>query len=203
MKSIAAATLGLVLTTTVFALPIPLFNTGVNGSGAVLAGGAADTHYDILGIGDAKVMTAPPSVYISNSADSKWIWQEADGTPTNVTLTFRQTFDMSGLDVSSATIAGRWAVDNAGVDILVNGTSTGQTASGFGAWSLFSIDNGLLTSGINTIDFVAYDGGVIAGFRTEFTQASADAASSVPESNTSLVLMVIGLAGLLLVRRKV
>jgi hypothetical protein len=102
------------------------------------------------------------------------------------------------LNLTSAILAGRWSVDNLGLDILVNGASTGQlNNNGFVAWTGFSINSSLLLSGLNTVDFVVKDVGGIAGFRAEFTTATANAASaSVPEASSTLILLGMAFAGL-------
>lgn len=101
---------------------------------------------------------------------------------------------MTGLDTTTAVLAGRWSVDNFGLDILVNGISLGVTNPGFNTWSAFSVSSALLLSGMNTIDFVARDVGGIAGFRAEFTSASASA--SVPDAASTLALLGLTLSGL-------
>lgn len=203
--SLCAAMIG--LASTANALPITVFNTGVNSTGTVLAGGSLDTHYSIVGAGgpNALVISAAlPGSWLANSSTSKWIWQNADGQPVNVDRTFRISFDMTGLDLSSAVLLGRWATDNTGLDILVNGVSTLQTNSGFSAWTNFSIGNSLLLSGINNVDFVVHDFGGIAGFRAEFTTATANAAAvpSVPEASSTLLLLGAALTGLAVWNRR-
>ncbi|MCX6955611.1 MAG: VPDSG-CTERM sorting domain-containing protein [Verrucomicrobia bacterium] len=203
MKSLLLTFASLTLAASLQALPIGLFNTGVNSSGVGLALGANDSHYDVVqnGLADAVVVSSPPGVWLANTSASEWIWQAASGQPTNVDRTFRTTFDMTGLSLSSAVINGRWSTDNLGMDILVNGVSTGQTATGFTSWFNFSIGSGLLVSGVNTIDFVVRDQGSISGFRAEFTTATASAAG-VPDGGTTVVLLGAGLLGLVAVRRK-
>lgn len=43
--------------------------------------------------------------------------------PTKVTRTFRTTFDLTGLDPTTAVINGLWGVDVFGEDMLLNGVS--------------------------------------------------------------------------------
>src|SRR5438034_8476854 len=134
---------------------IPLFNTGVDSSANLLSGGSADSHYLILETGSPALVINDvniPANWIPDGPASKWIWQNANGTPTFVTRTFRTTFDLTGLHPSTASISGRWATDNAGLNILVNGVGTSQTSPGFGAFTPFSIPDNLLSSSLNTID---------------------------------------------------
>lgn len=165
---------------------------GLHNTGAGLAGGASDTNWAILSPSqDAVVLNAPHASWLVNTGDSQWIWQTATGTPINVTLTFRLEFVIEdGFDPSTAFITGRWATDNAGLDILINGNPTGQTSSSFTSWTSFVLASGFV-AGANTIDFVVQDVGTIAGFRAEFQSSNIDPfqnGSSVPEPGTWLLL---------------
>ena len=145
-----------------------------------------------------------PGSWLANTSASAWIWQQSNGLPVNVDRTFRTTFDMTGLDLASAVLSGRWSSDNYGLDILINGQSTGQTATGFSSWFGFSVAPGSLVSGINTLDFVVRDVGGISGFRAEFLTATANAQSNaVPDGGTTLVLLGGVLFALAVVRRKI
>ena len=66
--------------------------------------------------------------------------------------TYQTTFNLTGYDLSKVSVVGGWAVDNTGIDILINGVSTGITSPGFGNYVSFTITNGLL-AGVNTLDF--------------------------------------------------
>ena len=187
------------------AVPIPgLFNTGVDGAGTVLAGGSDDPHYTINELSDAaaKVMTNPHGSWIANDTNSKWIWANADGQPVNVTYTFATTFDLTGYDLSTVSISGRWATDNAGDELFVNGTATGQTSAGFGSWTSFTIPNSELVSGVNTIEFEVRDFGVIAGFRAEISGTGDLAVAAVPEAGSTMVLGLISAGALFLSRSR-
>ena len=181
-----------------------LFNTGVDATGTVLGDGAGDPHYTIDGFGAALVIneTSVPSLWLDNDTTSRWIWQEATGLPTNVTRTFTTSFDLTGFDPSTASITGRWAVDNFGDDILINGVSTGQTMVGFASFSNFSITSGFV-DGLNTISFVARDVGGISGFRAEFLSATADPEVNVIPVPAALPLMLTALGSFVLWRRRV
>jgi hypothetical protein len=66
---------------------------------------------------------------------------------------FRTLFDLSGLDLSTVVIQGRWAVDNT-AEIRVNGISTGITSVGYDLGA-FVIDTGNASflDGINSLEF--------------------------------------------------
>jgi hypothetical protein len=199
MKTIpCVCIIALVCSASLSANPIGLFNTGVDSSGTALAGGSADPHYTVLISGNPNAVVTSDSVagsWLPNTPDSKWIWQQSNGQPTYVARIFRTTFDLTGLDLDSAVISGRWSTDNFGLDLIINGISTGQTSGTYVSWSNFSIGSTDLVQGTNTLDFVVQDAGVIAGFRAEFLEASADVSrlSTVPESGSALILLCMGI----------
>jgi hypothetical protein len=57
------------------------------------------------------------------------------------------------VDLSRFRLAGGWAVDNTGTDILLNANSTGFTSAGFGGFATFVITSGF-SDGINSLDFL-------------------------------------------------
>jgi hypothetical protein len=181
-----------------------LFSTGVDGAGAALGNGATDTHYSIVSPAQQGIVinqASIPGSWVANSLTSRWIWETAAGTPISVDRTFRTTFDLTGLDAATASIAGGWSTDNSGLDILINGISTSQTCGGFSAVCGFSVASGFL-SGINTLDFVVRDVGGIAGFLVSSLNGTADeSATEVPEPGL-VAIFGLGLIGLGLARRR-
>ncbi len=127
----------------------------------------------------------------------------------------RYTIDLTGYDSSTAAILGRWSPDNGGLGIYVNGVDAGHTAPwsdvgtpAFETWSAFDLTASLFQPGVNTIDFYVYNKpdpnnpnnwGNPVGVRVEWT-GSADP-WLIPEP-ASLVLSTLGLAGIVLIRRK-
>jgi hypothetical protein len=201
---------GLLVMPPLAAAPIPgLFTTGVNNFGNALPLGSPDPHYTILETNtNPFVLTNLPSRYINNNSTSQWIWQNLNGSPINVTRTFRTTFNLTGFDPNTALISGEWAVDNVGVDILINGISTGNTIpygiSAFNRFTDFSITEGFI-SGLNTLDFIVRDEGVISGFRVGEISGTASTISepeSVPEPTSTVGLLALGAIGLGLVLKK-
>jgi hypothetical protein len=101
-------------------------------------------------------------------------------------------------------IVGRWMSDNNGLDILVNGTGTGNTTQ-FESFRLgfanFTLDDHFV-SGINTIDFVVFNGTDFVnptGIRVEMTGT----AMPIPEPGTwAMVAIGLGLIGLGTARRQ-
>jgi len=188
--------------------PIPgLFNTGVDDNGVPLPNGPAtlDPHYTIIagpaGLGPAHLEdeTAFPIVsgpWLANSPTSKWIAPQfnTSGAPGGV-YDYELLFDLTGFDPATAYVTGSWATDNPGLDILLNGASTGQTSGGFGALTPFTLASGFV-DGVNSLVFrVRNNGTGYTGLRVEGIQGFAYS----PEPATCLVLA----AGLLaLVRRR-
>lgn len=179
-----------------------LFTTGVDNGGNVLPLGSPDSHYKVIETNtNSFVISDVRGNYMPNNSTSEWIWQNANGSPTNVTRTFRTTFDLTGFDPSTALISGTWAVDNVGVDILINGVGTGHTipygSAAFQLFKPFAITSGF-TSGLNTLDFIVRDEGVVSAFRVGQISGTADPVSSqsVPEPTSTLSLFALGSLGI-------
>ena len=188
------------------AATVATLNTGISLGNVALPGGATDPRYTTQETGTAAVVvenfgwggTGIPGSWLPNTADSKWIWQTVSGGPTNVARTFRRSFDLTGYNVATASITGRWSTDNLGTDIVLNGVSTGGTCNGFGAWCNFSAATGFV-AGINTLDFRITDVGAISGFRAE---GLVDA-TMVPEPAAWAMLITgFGLTGAAMRRRR-
>lgn len=172
-----------------FAVVPGIFGTGLDDNGALLAPGAVDPHYTLTLSADPVYLgpesyiindgwpIAPAGPWIANGPRSRWIAPRADqnqqvdpnfGNPPG-NYTFQTTFDLFGVDLSRFHLQGRWAVDNSGVDILVNGSSSGITSPGFTAFTDFTITNGLI-AGINVLDFTMNNAGTAvnpAGLRID------------------------------------
>ncbi len=69
----------------------------------------------------------------------------------------RLTFDLTGLDPTTASISGTGSADDSAI-IRLNGNATGQTFPAFNVLSTFSITSGFI-AGVNTLDFVVSNGG--------------------------------------------
>ena len=164
-----------------------LYNTGVDVDKQPLAAGATDPHYTLLVNPDntsstiALVQSGNPGPWNPNSATSLWIGprtntggaagQSADAGEGLGTYVYRTSIDLTNFDLSTVTIRGKWASDNEGLAIRVNGTAvTGLDNLGtntYGSLKSFTLDSVIaptLTGGINTIDFVIINADPVTGF---------------------------------------
>ncbi len=182
------------------------FNTGVNASGAPLALDAVDPHYRIVGssvFGPAAY--AKPSgvpitngAWINNSSASTWLVPTPDFffiDQPGITDTIRYVtdFDLSATLAPGWKIDGRWAADDSGLTIKLNGVALpGVGVAQADQWTPFSITSGILP-GLNTLEFITFSTVSPTGLRVEMLT------TAVPEPSNWL-LMAGGL-GVLVLRR--
>jgi len=142
-----------------------LFATGSDGAGGVLRDGELDPHYAIRSSSNPNWNGSPfgtvvnqaniPSTWIPNMPAARWISDNARAiTPRGPTVVYRLTFDLTGLDASTASISGMAAADDE-ASILLNGNSIGALP-GFSSLQSFGSASGF-TPGVNTLDFVVHD----------------------------------------------
>jgi hypothetical protein len=148
-----------------------IFGTGVDADGMVIMQpGTVDPHYVMVASADAGFPgpdavrlnetwpIAPTGPWIANGPKSVWIGPQPDQQTGSAegNYTYETTFDLTGYDLSQVTVVGAWSVDNTGLDILVNGNSTGlQNTAQFVVWTPFTLTaaNGL-QDGMNILDFI-------------------------------------------------
>ena len=135
-------------------------------AGLTIAEGALDDDYRVL---DPFDFESDPIVLVSdgfpippwlpNSETSGWLVPNADpdaNAPPGL-YTYTISFELEGeVDAETVTLIGRWATDNSGIDVVVNGTPTGLTGGGFTAWTEFpeNAGLGLFVDGENTVEFL-------------------------------------------------
>ncbi len=157
--------------------PLPgLYNTGVDNAGNALADDAVDPHYTGLRVNipcincafSPQIATSaggfPIPPWLPDSPLSAWIAPTASanglanftGVPN---YGYQLQFNLTGYDPTTALISGRWATDNRGTDIWINGVGTGQpNQNQYTDWSPFQIRSGFV-AGLNTILFLVNNEG--------------------------------------------
>ncbi len=147
---------------------LKLFNTGVDNDRVPLGTGAPDGHYAASALNGP---TTTPSVILPlgvTSTAARWIGKTAPGINR-----FSTTFDLSGCDLSSVSISGKFAASPNAELFLNNNTTPIATSNGPGSFTSFTITSGY-QSGPNTLTFVT-GGSVTAvnGLLVEFSEAFA------------------------------
>lgn len=146
-----------------------LFNTGVDHLATPLSDNAVDPHYRLAPAGtDAYAATAaggyPIPPWMGNNSMSAWIAPTPDTQVSGDLLgsfnyQYETLFDLTGFNPATARLAGRWATDDQGVDILINGVSSGQVNTAlFASWTSFEITSGFV-AGTNRLTFVVNNAG--------------------------------------------
>lgn len=195
------------------ALPITdLYNTGVaatspSTSAATLPlANTQDPNYIILPFSAGGVgipVTVDDSMFpfpaweanVYGAGGSRWIGRTQNGDGSVGPYAYRTTFTLpANAALSTVAIVGRWASDNLGTDIVINGASTGQTNTGFLNFSPFSINGSSypVQHGINTLDFYFSNSESVTGLRVDRLRGVYE----IPEPNTFLITAtsILGIA---------
>lgn len=158
-----------------------LYNTGVNNDGTLAAQSTVDQHWTLVQSPDT---TYPgPNAYVdhvssdwsSDGPNSQWISPSPSAAVAGGTYKFRISFNLTGLNPSTAIIRGKWSSDNNTVSILLNGLSTGYSSGQ--SYTEQPTNSFYLTgpflAGVNTLDFLVNNGGnTPAGVRVELTSVA-------------------------------
>lgn len=197
------------------ALPVQLFNTGVNASGVKLPTYSVDPHWEtVAGPG---IFVPSPAYVVAGSPlyaftpKSQWIWVASSGRAAIKTpYTFRLSFDLTGLDPDTAILSGTWGVDNL-AQMLLNGNTpmgtgtfsfTSVGAQTFNPLRPFSITDGFI-EGINTLEIKAIDDGNPGAFNVSSLVASADVEPPVLTHVSEPPIIALFCSALLLTFRRI
>ncbi|MFN7140281.1 MAG: hypothetical protein ACK4UN_13175, partial [Limisphaerales bacterium] len=159
--------------------PIAQVKTGTDASGALLAGGAVDPHFQLIESADpnypgpnAYVVNPLPSQFGANGPDSKWIAPRTNSTNSPGVYVYRTRLPIIGVDPRIVTLEGRFLYDNIMTNITVNGvTNQYAQVAATSTWQTRTITNGL-QHGTNVVDVMVRNTGTSAnrtGLRVEFT----------------------------------
>ena len=177
-----------------------LHNTGTG-----LVSNDVDPHYTIVGS-----PVFGPNAYVKTEADgppisaggwlldspaSAWLAPSTRfdfGDIPGITddITYQTSFDLSGFQTSGGSITGRWAADDTGLEIRLNGVAVpGLALARYDDWTPFTITSGFV-DGLNTLSFSTRSTLNPTGLRVEFT--ASEFIPAVPEPG-SWALMFSGL----------
>jgi hypothetical protein len=114
-----------------------------------------------------------------NGPVSNWIAPQAGPGNGNLngTYVYRTTFDMTGLDPSTAAITGQFAAD-ALASVQLNHVDAGVTSASYTTFTPFTLNHGF-APGLNTIDFTVANGRGITGLRVKMSGTASPYASGV------------------------
>lgn len=191
------------ITPNVSAETIPgLFPTGVDDFGSILGTGTLDAHYTLSGPAGPAIARSTDVAWLSPPAGSKWIGPSNGNNDPAGTYSYSISFDLTGLDLTTAVIMGRWTSDNDS-QIFLNSAATGLATTRpqdpFRRLEpTFTLNDGFVL-GINTLEFRVWNGGGPTALLV--SELSGQAATMIPEPSTAL-LLATGLLGLAVKRRQ-
>lgn len=179
-------------------ITLPVHNTGVDGSDALVVAGAQTAFWTLqtipaggtetIGSNPFRYFTGP---YAPDSSVSAWVSPAASGNASVGGIYLYQLLvDVTGFDPATVVIAGQFATDNDGF-IRVNGGANAATTgfAGFGSLTNFTLNSGFV-AGVNSIQVGVNNGGNPTAFRVEFTQATATPIPPVPTMPDVLFLVL-------------
>jgi hypothetical protein len=153
---------------TVGALFSELYNTGMEPNRALLSGGSIDPHYglvespDVANLGPNATVWSddyPVPVFVFNGPLSSWISAVGNAGTVPGQYVYQTQFLIDSADPCTAVLQGIWMLRSSGVDILLNGKSTGITNTSelpYKVAESFTISSGFV-KGLNTLTFVVAD----------------------------------------------
>jgi len=181
---------------------IPIFGTGLDAGGVVLPNTSLDPHYTLVQY-PGQVGSTPASTYVVNGitfgynvsgTGSKWIswspnWENA--TPSGQ-WTYRTTFDLTGFVPGTASLTGRFLVDD-DATLFLNGVNTGVTGADSATFVNFNFTSGFVP-GINTLDLRVNNASFVSFNPSALRVEVSGTAAAMPEPTAALLLAAGALA---------
>jgi hypothetical protein len=172
-----------------------VLSTGLDASNSpVTVSGGSDAHWTVNGNPAQVVTSSSPDWYSgwpSDGPNSAWIARNANTFQNGVNVYFR-TFDLSGYDISTVSMAGSWWIDDQG-PLALNGHQIDYSPwDGWSATRHFSVPVGspFFNAGANTLSIsIDTSDNFFDGVRLEGTLT----ASPIPEPCTLALLVAAGL----------
>jgi hypothetical protein len=201
------------------------YNTGVDQNGKPLLSGQTDVHY-VLAFTDPFKYTDPTHPLEGQTAAvaaaagwlgwrgdqsgfSRWISVPSADPPAYAApgfYQFRTTFTLTGFDLSTFVLRGRWASDNAPIGIYLNGYLVNfQDAPRYDDWTPLTIGPNSYFATNNTLDFVVQNLLTTSnpmGLRIELVGSVAKPSGPWLMGGVA-VLLVVAAAALLFIFRRV
>jgi hypothetical protein len=145
--------------------PIAIFGTGFAAGGPGLAKiGTVDGNFSLISCpagacGSKPFVTLtgqyPFPPWLPDTSSAQWVGPSSGGNEATMNAVglydYRETFDLTGFNLSTVVLSGFFATDNSGY-IQLNGVTVGPASSTFSSSTAFSLTSGF-KPGINTIDF--------------------------------------------------
>jgi uncharacterized protein (TIGR03437 family) len=201
------------------AVAIPLFGTGTNANNVVQPAGTPDPHYTVSYgppsvTGPAVVDSFhgdpdPGGAWVADQPNAAWISvaNAIEGLPAGVQIGYTTTFDLTGLDPATVSISIRWAVDDSGTGVFLNGVQipgsavprngSGPTTEPWAHFTALTLDSQHQTflPGKNTLAFVqdASDG-VVDGVIVQISGTATPFAVTLPQINPGGIVPIYSLS---------
>lgn len=206
-KPFAFVLMGLLAVASAAHADVGLYNTGVNASGSTLNNKGIDTHYTVSYNGSTSSAISfnsaqgyPFPYWLGDNSTSSWISPTANTVGGGGYYVYKTSFDLTGIDLSSAKIVGQYANDDPLTGISINGNALTVSGGSMSGWTAFTIDSGFV-SGINNLEFTVFNSFGPTGLRVEYTGNNFTAAVPEPEA-LALVLSGLAIVGLTARRRR-
>lgn len=166
--------------------------TGLDASNTLISsGGQSDAHWTVSeqtgGTGAAQTVFPNNADWFggwaSNGPNSDWITRNANVNNNGpAPYTFTRTFDLTGLDPSTASITGSWAIDDMGTLDLNGHPISVLLAGAWGGLTVFAVPMGspFFNSGLNSLNItITLDDQNLEGVRLEGTLSANPSTATV------------------------